>query len=77
MLIENRIRVHDRLKKENMNLEKSGFSVISKAGNKSIKISSDEINKAKVTVKKKMYEDIAIQARENSFKKDRRSDLKR
>ena len=50
---------------------KSGFSVISKAGNKSIKISSDEINKAKVTVKRKMYEDIAIQARENSFKNDK------
>ena len=72
MLIENRIRVHDRLSKEKiMNLKKSGFSVISKAGNKSIKISSDEINKAKVTVKRKMYEDIAIQARENSFKNDK------
>ena len=71
MLIENRIRVHDRLSKEKIMNKKSGFSVISKAGNKSIKISSDEINKAKVTVKRKMYEDIAIQARENSFKNDK------
>ena len=72
MLIENRIRVHDRLSKEKiMRNQKSGFSVISKAGNKSIKISSCEINKAKVTVKRKMYEDIAIQARENSFKNDK------
>ena len=47
MLIENRIRVHDRLKKENHEFKnKSGFSVISKAGNKSIKISSSEINKS-------------------------------